>query len=133
MSAASWFVMCPAARAVPLDEIADSMRLPKRTTRTLDGDVIRFVTDDPEDGAKVEVTVGLSTAPHVPDEAAQIVAAFGDDLPDRDRVARYDARYELLWDARRSAAVFHVVASIAGSLQRACGGVIFDSTDGTFV
>ncbi|MGE0323300.1 MAG: hypothetical protein AB7K71_17415 [Polyangiaceae bacterium] len=133
MSTATWFVMCPAGRAVSLGELIEALKLPRRTTCTLDGDGVRFTTDDPEDGAQVDVTVGLSRAAHVRDEAAQLVASFGAEQPNRDEVARYDARYEILWDAARSAATFHVVTSIAGALQKACGGVIFDSTDGTFV
>jgi hypothetical protein len=132
MKQAAWLVMCPAARLVPLRTIRESLDDSLRELTVLEGDGMRVRVEDPDDGA-VHVLVTAVSGDPIRVEAEDIALGYGASFAKRDLLATFDARYEIVWPAACSIAVFPVVSAIAGLLRARADGVIFDTTGGTLV
>jgi hypothetical protein len=129
----TWFVLCERARALPLEQLAEQIRGRRGVTTVDVGAVVTVQLHDARTGRDANITVGLSTEPHVVLESAEIAERHAADRPDRDQIAAADARYELHWELRVTDEVYNTLAVIAGELEKACGAVIFDVTNGSFV
>jgi hypothetical protein len=127
-STGTWFVMCAREHALPIAKVEALLGNLSHADMKRDGDALAVTVHDPMTKRDAGISVGLSTRKHVPIEAAEIA-----EREDRPEVAALDARYELLWDLRLSDEVFNTLCVIAGKLEKACHGVIYNVTNGMFV
>lgn len=130
---ANWFAMCPAAKAVTLEELMKQVGwLKNEQPRIDDGKLVVKVRDD-DTGKSGELKIGLVKSAKAAKDAAEIADTYGDDRPDRDALAKYDARYELSWKKTDAGTVFDTALLVIGKLKRLCGAVIFNNADSEFV
>lgn len=126
-SRANYFVMCPKAKARPLSDLLPALKMPKGCTAGFrDGDlIVEYVTKDWEE--PIEIGVALLTETHVLVEAMEIVDAYGQDRPDKDVIATYDARYQLVTSLSLLEHTFEVMWILSSRLAETCDGVIFNT------
>lgn len=127
-SAGTWFVMCDRKRASSIEELAAVLANLKHADVKRTGDELHITVHDPLTEHDADIAVGLAMESHVRVEAGEIA-----ERRKRPEVAALDARYELVWDLRMSDEVYNTLCVIAERLEKACGGVIYDATNGRFV
>ena len=113
MTAGTWFVLCDRARAIPVAELATQLADLYRATVRLDGDALAITAHDELTGRDADVTVGLSTAPHVKIESAEIGVGA-------------DARYELVFDLRATDELLNTLLAVAHRIAKLTDGVVYD-------
>jgi len=122
MSIGTWFALCAADRRIGIEELAEQVgKLKGRTVRVEGGQLYVEV-------AGAEIIVSVQAGADVLAEAAEIAERH-----DRSEVATHGARYELTWELDDSDAVYNTLVSISSRLEKHCGAVIFDATNGRFV
>lgn len=124
----TWFVLCDAARAIPPGTLAERFASLKHATVLDRGGSLTITVHDSLTGRDAQIDVGFSSEPHVAIEAREIAERHG-----RPELSALHARYELVWDLRMTDEVYNTLAVIAEKLETACGGVIYDVTEGRFV
>ncbi|HLU68851.1 MAG TPA: hypothetical protein VKZ63_21365 [Kofleriaceae bacterium] len=134
MTTGTWLVLCRRERLISLDDLAARLQGVKNIrVGSPDQDVLVVTALDRSTGASVDINVWINAEPHVALESAEIAEDFGEGRPDADVIAQADARYELLWDLALSYAAYNALCVISEVLATACGGVVFDATDGRIV
>jgi hypothetical protein len=128
----TWFVMCDAARAIPIADVQAKVQMPSKATPRVEGDVLVLAVATP-DGDECVVRVALDTSDVVRKESAELADEYGAGRPDHDQIAAFDARYAITWVLAESERVFDTYYTIAYRLRRAVGGVTLDTVEQTFV
>lgn len=132
MTAGVWFVLCDRRRALAMADVRPRLvRIPCVAVAPAGGDAVVTVLP-PQSSRPADITVGLSTAPHVVLESAEIARSAAE-RPDRAAIAAADARYELVWDPHDTEDVFEIVCEIANILASATGGAVYDTAADRFV
>jgi hypothetical protein len=80
-----------------------------------------------------DFTIGLNDEPHVIVESAEIAEQFGAERPDRDDIAKFDARFELVWSLDNGDETYNPMLWVSEILQDTCGAVVFDTVSGAFI
>jgi len=123
----AWFVMFPRDRLPAEAQIKAAL------------DKVRFVTVKKR--AKMEFTVeaeeasfaiGLNDTPSVAIEIKEAVDHNGGSLSNRAEVAKYDARFEIVFDQDDMGDLFAPILSAAEKLAKLTKGVIYEADNGVF-
>lgn len=121
----TWWVLCSSKKARPL-----------KTLRAKLGGELRgsfLVLTGPGDGDTVEVHVAFTKGAVIAAEAAEVADEHGADRPDHDRIAAFDARYELSWNLAESEHTFELYYTLAFRLTDLVQGITLDRVEGRFV
>ena len=124
--------MCEGGRALPIADLAAKVEIPRPARARVEGEVLVLAIDGP-DGEEMMVQVARSTAPVVAEEAVELADEYAVGRPDHDRIAAFDARYEIRWSLAQSEHVFDIYYTIAYRIRRLVDGVTFDLVEKTFV
>jgi hypothetical protein len=82
--------------------------------------------------ATASFTVALNDESWVAIETKEVVERKGGSLPNRAEVARYDARFELLFDQADMGDLFAPILSAAERLETLTKGIIYEADNGVF-
>jgi hypothetical protein len=127
VSTGAWFVLFPKAR-VPAEEavIATLSTIPNaNVTAMADMEFIVSV------GGK-SFDVALNAESYVIIETREAVHRNRDALDSADKIATYDARFELLFDQKDMGDLFNLIIGAAERLEKLTSGVVYESNNGVF-
>lgn len=127
----TWWVLCSAKRAKALRALLAKLDLPTGATAELRGSFL--VVTGPGDGDTVEVHVALAKGDVIAAEAAEVADELCADRPDHDRIAAFDARYELSWNLAESEHALELYYTLAFRLADLVQGLTVDRVEGRLV
>jgi hypothetical protein len=122
-----WMALLAKRKVPTIDEIATLLATMKQITiHKVDDRTLVVTTHDSTADKDVDITLGVTDAPHVVRESAELAKQFAADRVDRERIASLDARVEMLWDLADSNETYNAMFTIAMQLEHAYEAVIFD-------
>ncbi|MBX3154850.1 MAG: hypothetical protein KF773_02535 [Deltaproteobacteria bacterium] len=129
-----WLAMFHRERLPSLDDVAREFRTLKNidVVKT-DQQTLVATVHDALTGNAADITVGLNLESHVVLESDEFASEHAGERPDRDDIARMDARFELVWDLEYSDETYNPLLFMAEILHKMCGAVTFDTLTGQFI
>jgi hypothetical protein len=123
----TWIVLFPKSRVPQREDVLSALS----TTRGCSAREVGEYDYDVTFGSHT-FSIALNTQAYVRIESREAVESAGSELPNRDEVANFDARFEILFNGDAIGELFTPLLAIADRLAALTGGIGYEADNDAF-